>query len=256
METGDCPFCGGSGWVTEVSASGAAAKRCACFEERRTRTLLLRSNIPPRYKDCTFENFKPMTSLQADALKNARLFVDDFPDRNVGLLFIGPCGVGKTHLAAAILSALIQKSGTTCLFYDFRDLLRDIQATYTPDTGVSESEVLEPVFESRVLLLDELGAKRSSAWVEETVFYIINQRYNLKKLTLFTSNYPDTPEEAEAPVPWKKTDLTKREDDTLVDRIGIRLRSRIYEMCKIVEMDGKDFRQTIRQGNYRSGRGF
>jgi DNA replication protein DnaC len=82
--------------------------------------------------------------------------------------------------------------------------------------------------------------------VEETVFYIINQRYNQKKLTLFTSNYLDTEEEEDT-----RDSFYKKSGDTLVDRIGVRLRSRLYEMCKIVEMWGDDYRKMAKQASYR-----
>ncbi len=244
-----CPRCRDTGWVVEPGPAGPTAARCACFGARRPSLLMERSRIPARYRDCTFENFKPNHPSQSDALKLARKFAANYPDQSVGLLLIGPCGVGKTHLAVALLRELIQIKSAACLFYDFRDLLRDIQSTFAPDSDLRESDVLFPVFNSRVLVLDELGAQRSSAWVEDTIFYIINHRYNQEKLTVFTSNYLDEGE-AEAPTPWKK-DSFKKDEDTLVDRIGVRLRSRIYEMCKVVAIDGPDFRRNIKQGGYR-----
>ncbi len=96
--------------------------------------------------------------------------------------------------------------------------------------------------------MDELGAKRTTAWVEETVFYIINHRYNHKKLTVFTSNYMDDGEDEED----TRDSFFKRKDDSLVDRIGIRLRSRLYEMCKIVTVEGDDYRKKIKQASYRN----
>jgi DNA replication protein DnaC len=171
----------------------------------------------------------------------ARSFVDKYPDQEAGLLFIGPCGVGKTHLAVAVLADLIKARGARCLFYDFRDLIRDIQGAHAPEAQLSEAEILQPVFDSDVLLLDELGARRTSSWVEETVFYVINHRYNNKKLTLFTSNFLDTEEEGDLRNPY-----FKKEEDTLVDRIGVRLRSRIYEMCVLVAMEGGDYRRVVR----------
>ncbi len=108
-------------------------------------------------------------------------------------------------------------------------------------------DILSPIFHKDVLVLDELGAKRTTAWVEETVFYIINNRYNNKKLTIFTSNYPDTEEEEED----NREAYFKKGKETLVDRIGVRLRSRLYEMCKIVQMDGDDYRKKIKQASYR-----
>jgi len=167
--------------------------------------------------------------------------------QDIGLLFQGPCGIGKTHLAVAIINELIKKKNIPCYFCDFRNLIRNIQSTYTPDSSLTESEVLEPVFQKEVLVLDELGAKRTTAWVEDTVFYIINRRYNNKKVTVFTSNYIDSGEAEED----ARDQRFKKSDDSLVDRIGVRLRSRIYEMCKIVEMWGKDYRKEIKQAGYR-----
>jgi DNA replication protein DnaC len=154
--------------------------------------------------------------------------------------------VGKTHLAVAVIQELIRTKDAACIFYDFRDLIREIQSTFTPDSALSESDVLTPVFQSEVLVLDELGAKRTTAWVEETVFYIINHRYNHKKMTLFTTNYPDLDEDED-----KRDSFYKKSGDSLIDRIGVRLRSRIYEMCKVVEMTGDDYRKMAKQASYR-----
>ncbi|MCP2604516.1 ATP-binding protein, partial [Candidatus Aminicenantes bacterium AC-708-M15] len=176
-------------------------------------------------------------------------FVENYPIQDIGLLFLGPCGVGKTHLAVAICHELIKTKAVPCLFYDFRELIKDIQSSYSSESEFTESEILLPVIETEILVLDELGAKRPSSWVEEMLFYIINQRYNKKKLTIFTSNFPDEIEKEETTF---TPDLIKSKDEeTLTDRIGYRLRSRIYEMCKTVEIEGEDFRKKVRQGSYR-----
>jgi len=168
------------------------AKRCVCFTDRRKQALFEQANIPRRYQACRLDNFEVHNDSHKHALKISRQFVKNYPAQDVGLVFIGPCGVGKTHLAVAVIQELIEKKRASCLFYDFRELIREIQSTFTPESTLSESDVLGPVFQSDVLVLDELGAKRTTAWVEETVFYIINHRYNHKKMTLFTTNYPDT----------------------------------------------------------------
>ncbi|MFQ6070589.1 MAG: ATP-binding protein, partial [Candidatus Aminicenantales bacterium] len=228
-----CSLCGGTGWILEEEKDRALAKRCKCYLEKQVELLLEESNIPRRYMNCTLKNFEIHNPSHRDALKISKQFIKNFPLQEVGLLFIGPCGVGKTHLAVAVLRELIEKKKARCCFCDFRELIKEIQRTYSPDSPLTESEVLEPVFQSDVLVLDELGAKRPSAWVEEMIFYIINYRYNHKKLTVFTSNYLDTEEEED-----RRDSFYKKKEDTLVDRIGVRLRSRLYEMCKIVDMWG------------------
>ncbi len=241
-----CPKCEGMGWVLDPTPQGPRARRCGCYEERRVLSLWTQAGVPSRYQNCSFQNFEVHDDSQRDALKIARQFVKNYPIQEVGLLFIGPCGVGKTHLAVALLQELVRTKKASCRFYDFRELIRDIQNTFTPDSPVTESDVLQPVFQSSVLVLDELGAKKSSAWVEETVFFIINSRYNAKKLTIFTSNYPDAAEEED-----KRQAFFKKEGESLADRIGFRLRSRIYEMCKVVEMTGPDYRRVIKQASHR-----
>jgi len=234
------------GWVLRTTEAGVQARRCSCFAGRQAQALWDRADIPNRYKNCTLANFEVHNDTHKDALQIARQFVKNYPVQEVGLLFLGPCGVGKTHLAVAVLQELIRTKKAACRFYDFRELIRDIQQTFTPESELSESDVLEPVFNSSVLVLDELGAKRTSAWVEETVFYIINSRYNNKKLTIFTSNYPDATDEEDPRSPY-----FKKEGDSLVDRIGVRLRSRVYEMCKVVEMTGQDYRRLVKQAGHR-----
>src|SRR5262249_38354448 len=153
-----------------------------------------------------------------------------------GLLFLGPCGVGKTHLAAAIIRELSLK-GVPCLFYDFRDLLKEIQDSYNPISQMTELKVLQPVYDAEVLVLDELGASKPTDWVRDTMTQIINTRYNDKRLTVITSNYPDEPQQPN--------------EETLTDRVGVRLRSRLYEMCKVVMIKGNDYRLKLNQSRGR-----
>jgi len=241
-----CAKCQGTGWLLEDAGGSQVAKRCACYGERWKQSLFDQANIPRRYQTCTLDNFEVHNDSHRDALKISRQFVQNYPAQDVGLVFIGPCGVGKTHLAVAIILELIRSKDAACIFYDFRDLIREIQSTFTPESTLSESDVLTPVFQSEVLVLDELGAKRTTAWVEETVFYIINHRYNHKKLTLFTTNYPDVDEEED-----KRDSFYKKSGDSLIDRIGVRLRSRNCETCNGMGMYGNAFRKMAKQASYR-----
>jgi DNA replication protein DnaC len=201
--------------------------------------LLVEAHIPKRYEHCDLESYKPQPGnlSQSKAKSDVKKFLEKYPLIEIGLLFIGSLGVGKTHLAVSVLKEIVLEKRDSGLFYDFRDLLREIQGSWNSVSQASELEVLRPVLSADVLVLDELGANKPTEWVRDTIAHIINCRYNDKKLTIFTSNYPDT---AERPG-----------EETLTDRIGARLRSRLYEMCKVIEIKGEDFRKVIKQANYR-----
>ena len=83
------------------------------------------------------------------------------------------------------------------IFYDTRDLLRVIRSTYDPVVRTTEIEVLRPVMTADLLVLDDLGAEKTTEWVEETLNLIVNTRYNERRVTIFTSNYPDIPDETD-----------------------------------------------------------
>jgi len=190
--------------------------------------MLADARIPKRYEHCDLESYLPSNTSQRKAKKFVQSFLDKYPLIDIGLLFQGMCGVGKTHLAVALLKGVITEKGDGCLFYDFRDLLREIQASWNSVSQTSELDVLRPVLEAKVLVLDELGANKPTDWVRDTIAHIINCRYNDKKLTIFTSNFLDN--------------SRNHKDESLTDRIGIRLRSRLYEMCRVIEIVGEDFR--------------
>jgi len=229
-----CPECGDTGWVHSTADDGATTVvRCPCYRATQIARLLEGAGIPPRYHHARLDNFA-VTSHMDRSLDEARVvaqnFVEAFPQVPYGLLFVGPAGVGKTHLAAGILRELIEQRGVVGRFADYRDLLRAIQDSYNPVSQTSELQILRPVLDAEVLLLDELGTRRPSNWVLDTVTHILNDRYSTQKLTLITTNFPD---EAES---WSG-------DQTLTDRVGAYARSRLYEMCRIVTMNGDDFRR-------------
>jgi DNA replication protein DnaC len=230
-----CPACGGTGWEL---VEGRGVRPCPCKKTGRADVLLTQARIPTRFLHCDFGNFELLQPSLHRALMNTRKFIDEYPVVDVGLLFFGRCGVGKTHLAVAALKELIKK-GSQGLFYDFRDLLKEIQDSYNPNTHTSELKILAPVFEADVLVLDELGASKPTEWVQETMTHIINKRYNEKKVTIFTSNYMDMP-------------IGSAYDETLTDRVGVRLRSRLHEMCKPILIEGDDYREIMK--NRRGGR--
>jgi DNA replication protein DnaC len=232
---GMCSQCGGTGW--ERLQNGEGVRRCACNEAERFKTLLNEAHIPKRYEHCDLESYVPNDPSQKAAKMLVAKFIEQYPLVDTGLLFMGGCGVGKTHLAVALLKEIIRKTGDRGLFYDFRDLLREIQASWNSVSQASELEVLRPVLDARILVLDELGANKPTVWVRDTISHIINYRYNEKNITIFTSNYLDNP--------------ARQGEETLTDRIEARLRSRLYEMCSVVEISGGDFRKEIKQAGFR-----
>lgn len=234
----ECPACNGTGYITVEKQERSYARRCECFRNERRDQLLRLSRIPRRYELCSLDNYDDMHPLQRAAKDAAHDYADSYPVHEAGLLFLGPCGVGKTHLAVAILKLLALEKGVPGLFYDFRDLLKEIQNSYNPVSQTSEMDILQPVLEAEFLVLDDLGARKPSAWVEETLAHIINQRYNEKRATVFTTNFLDVYDE---PRPGQ---------DTLEERIGTRLRSRLYEMCKVILVHGEDYRKTAKQAGY------
>jgi DNA replication protein DnaC len=236
--TQPCPLCQNTGYVTAEREGLSYAQRCQCYRLERAARLLARARVPRRYERCSFENYDDLHPLQRAAKECARAYVDAYPIQEAGLLFLGPCGVGKTHLAVAILRALVVEKGVAGLFYDFRDLLKEIQSSWNPISQSSETEVLRPVLLAELLVLDDMGAGKPSEWVKETLAHIINQRYNDKRATIFTSNFMDA------------YDTTHPSEDTLEERIGTRLRSRLFEMCKVVIVQGEDYRRTAKQAGY------
>jgi DNA replication protein DnaC len=211
---------------------GKGARRCRCrVHEARTK-LLDAARIPRRFAGCALSNYHPAegNGSHLRALGLANRLIREYPTVDRGLLFTGPCGVGKTHLSVAVLRGLVEK-GVPCLFYEFGTLLKEIQDSYNSASKTSELQVLAQVYETEVLVLDELGASKPTDWVRDTLTQIIGNRYNDKKLTIFTTNYRDV--------------RGTLDEETLEDRIGVRLRSRLFEMCKTIVLEGDDYRRMI-----------
>lgn len=232
-----CPECEGVGFVRVGLPNGRfTSAPCRCQAERRVIAALRRTGIPTRYEHCTLDNFDAAypgadRSLAA-AQVQVRGFVANYPLETQGILLVGTIGAGKTHLAAGALKELVTSRGAQGLFCDYREFLRQIQNTYNPQVPATELELLKPVMDAEVLVLDDLGATRPSEWVWDTVALVLNSRYNNDRTTIITTNYPALPAGA-----------GDQRGETLGDRIGDRMRSRLIEMCRVVQMTGQDHRE-------------
>lgn len=247
-----CPICEGAGLRVVVREGRQAAEECVCRVQERAARRMKRAAVPRRYEHCTLESyetgFPSSHRTQSAALMRARRFVESYPleTDGTGLLLTGSIGVGKTHLAIGILQALVLERGATGLFFDYRDLLKQVQNSYNPQVRETELEILRPVFEAEVLVLDELGAAKPTDWVWDTVAHILNTRYNDRRTTIITTNYANL-----APLGVTGADVAGRvREETLGDRIGERMRSRLQEMCVVVEMQGEDFRQKVKRASF------
>ncbi len=222
-----CPKCFGSG---KEIVEGGVKGNCSCQLENRVAKRLAEAEIPERFSQAAFSTYNPYSPALQEALQKTQRFVADFPG-NTGLLLMGSCGVGKTHLACASLVDVIRKDFNG-MFYDSRDLLKAIQDSWNPNTKTSELELLAPVINCDLLVLDELGASRPTDWVLDTLTHLINRRYLNRKPVIFTTNYLDVP--------------TKEFPEPLTDRIGRRFRSRLREMCQTVLIkETRDYREQL-----------
>lgn len=241
------------------SAGERRVTRCDCQLRARGQSLLAAARIPRRYEHCELANYDTDFPGAHPSLARAHLMASKFvheydPRDGTGLLFIGAIGTGKTHLAVGIIKELILSRGISCLFYDYRELLKEIQNSYNPTVQATELGILRPLFDADVVVIDEIGGQLSSEWVWDTVSLIINTRYNDQKAVILTTNFEDLPAAAavaiDEPIDQFRAKQAARKY-TLGDRIGERMRSRLHEMCRIINLDGPDCRHKFRSANFR-----
>jgi DNA replication protein DnaC len=224
------------------------AEECDCQQTRKLTYAFTKCRIPPRYYDATLESYNLQSADIDPSIKMAHLiakrFADDYPAMMTpgrGLMFSGSSGLGKTHLAVGILKVLVQEKRCDGLFCYYQQLLKDIQDSWNVTTSTTELQVLEPIFKAEVLILDDLGSVKPTDWVWDVVAMVLNTRYNHGRLTIVTTNFTNLPE-----VTNRSSDLHEyTKSQTLGDRIGNRMRSRLLEMCREVKMQGLDYREAV-----------
>lgn len=227
-----CPLCSDTGWHMR----GRMAQRCECRIKSHAALLWEMAGVPWRWRDASFSSYSLNGHLSrfeaAHILANG--FAQKYPViEERGLVMIGTCGTGKTHLGVSVLRELTAK-GIACRFCDYAELIEQMRASYHPESDESARNLVAPFLEVEVLLLDDLGAVRGSEWVLEQVLVLLNTRYKHGRPTIITTNYRDA----------ALAELDKREIP-LQDRVGARVVSRLHEMCRFVTMEGPDYRMTM-----------
>lgn len=226
----DCETCHGSRWKSVIVDGVERMTRCDCWRGELVQQALKAAGIPKQYQRAELSNFEGRGSnLKMDAYKAATKFANSFPVVDKGILFYGGHGVGKTHLAVGILKQVIRDRGSRGYFFETIDLLRLVRDTYNRAVDDRELDVLGPVLSCDLLVLDDLGAEKTSEWVQETLGLVINTRYNAKRATIVTTNLDD--------------DLPNTDPSSFIWQIGARNRSRLKEMCEWVRMAGVDVRE-------------
>jgi DNA replication protein DnaC len=241
-----CPKCFGAGVVVELEDGVPRARLCECQRDRRA-VRFRALKVPSRYRHCTLDNFatdeESTDPSIVKAFRIARRFVDNYPAVEAGLLFMGPPGIGKTHLAFAIMQELALTKGAYCRWCDFSELLSEVKKRYSVG-GFAEYQVLEPLTRVEILLIDDLGSMKIRDWTLDLLSYVINQRYINKRIIIATTNFLDKTSEAADVL----AEFSRREE-TLEEQIGPRLRSRLFEMCMTINMKGPDSRAARIQNN-------
>jgi DNA replication protein DnaC len=223
-----CPFgtCDGTGWI---DGPDNVARSCQCRERRVTKSRArgIESVIPPKYRGVSFDR-PPVTDLNSAAVDAVRMFVDDL-DANLaagrGVWLMGDVGTGKTTLAM-LVSRMALEAGHTAAIYSLPRLLSRIRRTYDAEAGEqSYLEFFDRLTSVDLLHLDDLGAEKSSDWVLEQLYAIVNERYETQRSIVVTTNL---------------------QEPELREQIGERTVSRLAEICDqfVIPLYGTDLRIT------------
>ncbi len=224
-----CPhgLCDGSGWREDEAARAAYPCRCRAGRISRARARSLSAVIPPKFRGVSFER-PPIADLSPPLIAAVRRYVgtiDEQLDAGRGLWFMGDVGTGKTSLAMLVSQAALA-AGRSVAIYSLPRLVAEIRRTYDEGSRHSDVELLDRLAAVDLLHVDDVGAERTSEWVLEQVYSIVNARYEDEKSMVITTN------------------ITDRE--ALEEQITPRTVSRLTEMCEEIPVFGEDRRLDAR----------
>jgi DNA replication protein DnaC len=222
-----CPIdrCDGSGWIID---EGGDAHACECRRRRINRAVTRRmgSGIPKRFQGVSFDR-KPVCDLDPMVLRHVREFVrriGEAVDEGRGLWFYGDVGTGKTSLAMLVSKAALEQ-GRSVAIYSVPRLLAEIKETFDRDRADSYMQLFRRLCAVNLLHLDDLGAERTTDWVLEQLYSIVNERWQERRSIVVTTNLMSL--------------------DELREQLGARTVSRLTEICgDPIPIMGPDLRMT------------
>lgn len=192
-------------------------------KKREIEKLFSISNLGERFSKSTFESFLDRNGSET-VYKVAVKYVKTFKEWNgESLMLWGEPGNGKTHLAAAIVNEL-SKKGYIVVFQSVPELLQRIRSTFNSENKENETQIMRALLECDLLILDDIGAEKTTEWVEEKLFNIIDGRYRKELPTLYTSNL---------------------EPKELKNQVGKRLYDRMVETSLTVKNEAASYRREI-----------
>lgn len=251
---GACPECSGTGWKALGPEGSGPVRPCACSGGPGAVASLADLGVPKGLRDRTLGNFEELSAGLRRTKKIVGGWAGKYPDVHAGLLLTGPSGVGKTHLAVAALAAIVseRRIAARARFVYLPQLLRRLQGSWS-DRSLSEESLLAPLFESEIVVLDQLGADSGSAWVEDRLLYILTRCLNDGVFMIGTTVYPTSgPRPRHSPAdepPGSAKEALSRVPlpETLGEKITARAVSVLREACQFVEVRGENYRETVLQ---------
>jgi DNA replication protein DnaC len=222
-----CPFglCDGSGFLYDEPSNTAYNCRCRPQRVALAKAKSLSAVIPRRYRDVAFDR-PPVTEIEPRrVVDEVRVFAEQIDaklDSGRGLWFMGPVGTGKTTLAMLVSKAAL-KAGRSVAIYSLPRLLNEIRDTHRAER--SHVDLLDRLTAVDLLHIDDVGAERTTDWVLEELYSIVNARYEDERSVVITTNILDR--------------------EALCAQITERTVSRLTEVCEELPLLGHDRRMDL-----------